>query len=509
MKASNRIVVNTLVQYARTLINLVLSLYSARLVLDILGIQDYGIYSLIAGVVSMLSFLTNSLVGSTQRFLSVHQGRGDIENLKNVFGNSLLLHILLGFIIFIILESLTPFLFNGFLNISPERVDAASMVYQLVILMVYISFVAAPYRALLVSRENIVYISVIDVLDGVFKVVFVLLLPFILVDKLIAYGWIMIAIHLINLLSYAVYDHWKYEECVFPKWSKFDVEYIKELSSFTGWITYSTLCIALRNQGVAVVLNKMMGAAINAAYGVGLQICGMVSFVSTSFSNAVAPQLMAAEGNGDRNHMWVLAEIESKFSFLLLAMVGIPTIFEMQSILEIWLVEVPESTMLFGSTFLLMQIVDMLTTGLALANKAMGKIGKYTLITYTPKLFVLPAGWVMLNVGWSVWTVCFLMIVIEAICMFLRLMLFVGFQGFNAGLFIRNVMLRSIPPVIVACTCCWTIQIYINFPCRFLLTFILSISLFICTAYYCSFNSIEQAKVDNILSYVKYKIFKK
>lgn len=509
MQASNRIIVNTVVQYVRTLINLLLSLYSARLVLDILGIQDYGIYSLIAGVASMLSFLTNSLVGSTQRFLSVHQGKDDINKLKNVFSNSLMLHLALGFFILLILESFSAFLFSGFLNIPSERLNPARIVYQLVILMVYISFIAAPYRALFVSRENIVYISIIDVLDGILKVVFVLLLPFFSADKLVMYGWIMVAITFVNLLAYAVYGHCKYEECVCPRLRMFDKKYIKELSSFTGWVTYSSLCIALRNQGIAIVFNKMLGTAINAAYGIGMQICGMVSFVSSSFSNAVAPQLMAAEGYGNRDRMWMLAEVESKFSFLLLSMVGIPAIFEMQSLLNIWLVKVPESTMLFGSTFLIMSIVDMLTSGLGLANKAIGRIAKYTLVTYTPKLLILPIGWVLLNVGCPIWIVCLLMIVIESICMFLRIVLFIGFEGFKARAFIHNVMLRSIPPVLVACICCWVIQSFIDFPCRFLLTFLLSITLFACTAYYCSFNSIEQAKVDNMLSYVNNKIFKK
>lgn len=170
MRASNRIIVNTLAQYVRTIINLLLSLYSARLVLDILGVDDYGIYSLVAGVVSMLSFLTNSLVGSTQRFLSFCQGRGELERLQAVFSNSLLLHIALGLGITLTLESLAPFLFHGFLNIPEGREEAAVIVYQQVITMVYISFIAAPYRALLVSRENIVYTSLIDVLDGVLKV---------------------------------------------------------------------------------------------------------------------------------------------------------------------------------------------------------------------------------------------------------------------------------------------------------------------------------------------------
>ena len=370
MKSSNRIIVNTLAQYARTLINLVLSLYSARLVLQILGEDDYGIYALIGGVVAMLSFFTNSLVSSTQRFLSIGQGRGNLEELKRIFSSSLLLHIILGLAVTVILECLTPFLFDGFLNIPPDRTEAAIIVYQQVVVMVYISFLSAPYKALLVSRENIVYTSIVDVADGVMKVVLVLILPYIPASHLVAYGWIMLFITVFEFFCFSVYTHRKYEECVFPRWRHLTREYVRQLMAFTGWITYSTLCIAVRNQGLAIILNRIKGPAINAAYGIGMQISGMVSFVSTSLTNAIAPQLMASEGGSKREQMLFLSEMNSKFSYLLLAGVGIPVMFEMQVVLKAWLGDVPDSTALFGCMFLIMMIVDMLTPGLAAAKEA-------------------------------------------------------------------------------------------------------------------------------------------
>lgn len=499
MNASSRIIINTFAQYIRTVINILLSLYSARLVLEILGVEDYGLYALIAGVVSMLSFFTNSLVSSTQRFLSISQGRGDLERLREVFGNSLLLHIFLGLLVAILLEALTPFLFHGFLNIPVGREDAAIIIYQQVILMVYISFIAAPYRALLVSRENIVYISIIDVLDGVLKVVFVLLLPFIPLDKLIAYGWVMLLISLFNLGAFSIYSHAHYTECILPRFRYFRLSYVKELSAYTGWVVYSTLCIALRTQGLAVVLNRGLGTAINAAYGIGSQISGMVSFISASFNNAIAPQLMAAEGGGNREHMWLLAKVESKFSFLLLAMVGIPTMFEMRSLLEIWLVEVPPATMLFGCMFLSMQIIDMLTTGLGLANRAIGKISLYTIVTYTPKLLILPLGWFALNVGMPLWVIAVMMIGVEGLCMLLRIPLLLRERGFRAGEYCRDVLLRTLPPVVMGVAACSAICVGLDFPFRFLLTYLVSIPLFAGAAYRWSLTEAERGKVEAIV----------
>ena len=500
MKASNRIIINTLAQYIRTIINMVLSLYSSRLVLEILGVDDYGVYSLVAGVVSMLSFLTNSLVGSTQRFLSVSQGRGNIHRLKEVFSNSLILHIVLGFFISIILGALTPFIFNGFLNIPLDRVDVAEQLYFLVVLMVYISFIASPYRALLVSHENIVYTSIVDVIDGILKVVLVIILPYSTIDKLLAYGFIMLGIQLFNLLAFMVYSHVKYEECILPKIRLFSLSYIKELTSFTGWMLYSSVCITVRTQGLAVVLNKMYGAAINAAYGIGNQISGMVSVISSSFNNAVAPQLMAAEGGGDRNKMLRLAEIQSKTSFLLLAMIGIPTIFELQKLLEIWLVEVPEHTMLFGCVFLAMQIVDMLSTGLGTANKAIGNVGRYTMITYTPKLLILPIAWLILKNQGSLLVVGLLLFTIEIVCMLLRIYLFRNESWFNAWEYCVSVILRSLPPAITSSVVCILVHSFIGGNMRWLYTYLCSIPLFVLSAYFMALGQSEKMVVKSLFN---------
>ena len=503
MQPSTRIIVNTLAQYGRTIINLVLSLYSSRLVLNILGVNDFGIYSLVAGVVSMLSFVTNSLVGSTQRFLSIAQGKGDKDELKRIFSNSVLVHITIGLVVLIILELLTSALFNGFLNIQQDRIKTASTIYQLVILMVYLSFISSPYRALLVSRENIVYTSIIDVLDGILKVVLVLLLTYIGKDKLLTYGCFMLIISLFNFFALSIYAHKHYEECIFPKIRLFTFQFVKELFSYAGWVIYSTLCIAGRTQGLAVVLNKVMGTAINAAYGIGSQISGMLSTVSTSLTNAKSPQLMAAEGRQDRPHMWRLACLQSKYSLLLLAMVGIPTMFNMFSLLKIWLGEVPPYAALFGKTFLLMQIIDMMTIGLGIANRAIGKIGWYTIITFTPKLLILPLGWYILKQEYSIWSVCIIMVCVELVCMLLRIPLTMKESGFNLTEYSFEVFVKTLPPIVASVLSCWAMMTLIESKMLYLfLSYIISIFLFGVISYKFSFSVNDREKISQILKMV-------
>lgn len=509
MQPSNRIIVNTIAQYARTILNMLLSLYSVRLIMGALGVEDYGIYSLVAGVVSLLSFLTNSLVGSTQRFLSYAQGQGEETRLKSVFSNSLLLHILFGAIVVIILAAIAPWLFNGFLNIASSRIEAAEVVYYQVIVMVYVSFIAAPYRALLVSRENIVYTSFVDVMDGVLKVGLAILLTYVSYDKLITYGWIMFLISVFNLLAFALYCHVKYPECIFPRLSLFNKRYMGQLMSYTGWLVYSSASIALRNQGLAIVLNRRLGTLVNAAYGIGGQISGMVSFVAASLQNAISPQLTAAEGAGDRKRMWFLANMENKFAFLLLASIGIPTIFEMQTILKLWLPEVPENSWLFGATFLSMQMFDMLTVGYGVANRAIGtNIGKYVLLTCTPKFLILPLGWLLLYMSWPLWTVCTAMVMIEIFCMLLRIPLLMREDGFCLRTFIVDVFLRSMPPCVAGVLPCVIFFVFADFPLRFLFTYVISFSLFLFTAYRFSLTRSERIKITSIVATLKSKFIK-
>lgn len=503
MQPSTRIIVNTLAQYGRTIINLVLSLYSSRLVLNILGIEDYGIYSLVAGVVSMLSFITNSLVGSTQRFLSVAQGKGDKEELKSIFSNSVLIHVGLGLLVVLILEACTPLLFNGFLNIPHGREEAAVSIYQMVILMVYISFIASPYRALLVSRENIVYTSIIDVVDGALKVLLVMMMRVVGHDKLLTYGWVMLSISAFNLLAFSIYCHRRYEECIFPRLRLFTTAFLKKLFSYTGWVVYSTLCIALRTQGLAVVLNRALGTAVNAAYGIGSQISGMVSNISTAFTNAISPQLMAAEGRQDRKNMWLLAGLQSKYAFLLLSMIGIPVIFEMPALLELWLGNVPEHAVLFGRMFLLMQIIDMLTTGLGTANRAIGNIGWYTFATFTPRILILPFSWLLLKLHFPPWSVCLTMVAVETVCMLLRIPLTMREKSFSLKTFMINVFVKDIPPVVVCIITCAILHVILHFQLRWIITIPVSVVFFIITTYFFSLGQLERKNIMNRIRNIK------
>ena len=386
MRNSSRIILNTLVQYLRTIINMVLSLYSTRLVLSILGVDDYGIYTVIAGVVSMLSFVTSSLVVTTQRFVSYYQGKEDKAVVNVFFDNCFYLHFIVALFLAISLYCITPWLIDLFLNIPNGREVVARNIYYIVILILYISVIAAPYRALLVSRENIIYISLIDVCDGVMKVVIAVLLPYVTYDKLEMYVFLLLVIQLFNFFAFFIYDILCYQGCRIPNVSNVKRNVLREIFSFAGWNVFNTASVVGRNQGVALVLNKFFSTAVNSAYGLSFQIYGCVGFISQSLKNAISPQTIQAYGNGNVDRMKKLMYAENKYAFMLLTSVSIPVIFEMPNLLSLWLNEVPKFSVLFSRMTIISAIVDIATTGYSTANLAIGKLRLFSIWVYGIKL---------------------------------------------------------------------------------------------------------------------------
>ena len=475
MTNSQRIIVNTIAQYTRTIINVCLSLYSTRLILSALGQNDFGVYSVVAGVVAMLSFVTNALVITTQRYLSYHHGRNDLNQVRKVFGNSWLLHLFIGLLITIILGTIGPWITQNFLNIEEVRRGAALVVYFAAVVMVLLTFITAPIRALFIARENIVYTSFIDVLDGVLKLLIAILLSKVTYDHLISYSVLLTCISIFNLLAFAIYAAIKFPEFHLPKLRELDKQYIKGLSDFAGWTIYSTGCIIARNQGISVVLNLFYGTIVNSAYGIAMQVSGAVQFVSTSIINAMNPQIMKAEGAGERQKMIRLCAYESKYAFLLLAMVVIPLIAEMETILHVWLGEVPVHAVMFCRFILIAALCDQISIGWTSANQAIGKIRTYNIIFYTLKLLVIVIAWWSLKQGLPIVSVMWGYVSIELIGSFVRLPLMKHTANIPIIPFFKNVFLHIVGPLVTMVVVCYISITYIETPYRLIITFSISL----------------------------------
>lgn len=505
-KNSTRLIVNTGAQYCRTVINLILSLYSTRLILNALGLADYGIFTLIAGVVAMLAFMTNAMVTTTQRFMSYHQTKSDLTTQQAIFSNSVIMHLGMSLVVLVILEIVGLFLFDGFLNIKPERVHAAKIIYQCAIAMILMSFVTSPYKALLISHENIVYTSVIEVCDGVMKVLIAVALTMWGTDKLIMYGYLMFAIYLLDFLAYSTYDFRKYKECIWPRLKFFNRKYVKSMSSFIGWQLYSTGCVVGRTQGTAIIINRFFGTVINAAFGIALQVSASVSFVSSSLMLAINPQIVKAEGGGDRTRMIQLAEVASKFSYLLLACIVIPITFVLPTILKLWLGEVPEYAVLFCTVILITALIDQITLGLGTANQAIGNIGPYALSVNTIKILTVPILWLLLKMGISIQNAIWCYAAIEFVCALARLPFLKRTGGLKIRQYSHNVFLKIIPPTVyLAGVCCLLKLAGLKFG-YYLLSLLPILGVYFIMIYRISLTHSEQGIVGGIMQSIKNRI---
>lgn len=468
MSSGSRIAFNTIIQYCRTLINIILGFYSTRIILLALGDTDYGIYMLIAGVVGMLSFFTNALAITTQRFLSYNHS--DLNKRIKIFSNSLVIHILVSLLLLIILEITGGFLFNGFLHIPTERMDVAELIYHVAVMMIIISILTAPFRAILIAKENILFISIVDILDGLWKVVIAIMISVSTLDRLTEYAFLNLGIYIFSFVCFVIYDFIKYSECKIPKISHLDISTLRKLSSFAGWSLYSGGCIIGRNQGIALILNIFVGTIANAAYGIASQVNGAVNYIGASLQTAFSPVITRTEGLGNREMMLYLSATLSKISLLLMSMIGIPIMVNISSILELWLSDVPHNTSLFCCVVIAAAIIDQTTAGLIVANRAIGKLKEYSLLVDTIKIlscFALLLLFIDVPLHISIWVYS----IFELISALVELHVLKQNAGLNIRSWVINVIGKSIIPIIIL-SLTWIILFTSNFK---LFTFCLQI----------------------------------
>lgn len=473
MDAAKRIVLNTSAQYIRTILGGIITLYSARIILHHLGTDDFGIYSIVAGVVLMLSFITNALTSTTQRYVSFYQGRGDIDLLKRIFSNSMFLHLGIGIAVSILLCLLYLFLFD-IIEVPENRMNAASLVYFSVIITLFLSFMASPLRAVLISHENIVYTSIVDLLDSVLKLFIALSLAKVSCDKLVYYAITLSLVQLFNFAAFGIFCYKKYEECIWPRFSHIDKGYIKDLSGFAGWNVYSMCCQVGRTQGLNIVINRLMGTVANAAYGLAIQVSSYANFMSGALMNSIRPQIVKAEGKGEREKMLFLSELSCKYGFFLMSLVAIPCIFEMPKLLELWLGDVPDYTILFTNMYLLAIVLDKLTEGLNITNQAIGKLKTFTLWVNTGKLITVPLSYMLLKIGFAPISMAICFVVIEFISALVRLPILNKQANLSYKRFFINVICKIFLPTLLCVITCFTITTALQVKYRILLTLIAS-----------------------------------
>lgn len=506
MEPSKRIVVNTVAQYSRTVINILISLYSTRVVLDVLDVNDFGVYNVVAGLITLMEFVKDSLIITTQRYISYYRGKGVMEEVRKIFSNSFVIHLVFVLLLALFLLVFKEPLIHNFLKIQADRIGAAEKVYDIVIITLSITVMTAPFKALFIARENIVYISAVEVAYALLKLAMVLTLAFFLLDKLLVYAWMNTALVSFSLLAFAIYALKKYPECSLKKMvSDVSRQYISQLLGFAGWTTFGSLTVALRVQGLGIVLNHFFGTVVNAAYGVTAQVFTALSILSSAIMNAMNPQIIKAEGEGDRKKMVFLVEKECKFSSLLIILFAIPIVVNIHEILSFWLKEIPAYTETLCQFILIAFMCDQLTLGLHVAKQSIGKIGAYTVLFYTPKVLILPVAYWILNEGGSLTTVMWVYLIIEIIMAVLRIPYMKFDMNLNVGQFLKNAISPLLPVILVNLLVSLALHQWVCFKYAFFVNIALAMLLSVAVIWLITLDREEKVFTTTLFSKLKHR----
>jgi Na+-driven multidrug efflux pump len=483
MKSAHKVIYNTGFQYIKMLVSIIISLYTTRLVLNALGIIDYGIFSLIGGVIAFLSFLNGAMSSSSQRFIAVYLGKGNIEKLKAIFKSSIEVHLVVGVLLIIILEISGLFLFNGFLNIPPGRTNSAYLVFHFMVISTFITINSVPFDALINAHEDLLFDSIAGIFDALVKLGFAIWLTLANTDLLILYGILTASRTTIFLIIKSFFCYIRYSESRGLRTVKVGRNQISEQLSFAGWNLFGSMAAVSRNQGFAVILNLFFGVAVNAAFAIANQVAGQLRMFCILMIKAINPQIMKSEGANNRERSLKLSMIASKFSFYIMAFLSIPLIFEMGSILKIWLNEIPDYSIMFCNLVIITILINQLTVGLGSALQATGKIKKYQTIIGSLIILNLPIAYILLEFGFGPYSVLASSIVTEVVACFIRVYLLNAQIGLSFKEYVNRVILRSIIPVIISVTVSYLISTYFYSEFRFIYTILFSSITFLSSIY--------------------------
>ena len=457
---NKRIAKNTLLLYFRMLLTMVVSLFTSRIVLDKLGVTDYGIYNVVGGIVSMLGFLTGAMANAVQRFLSFEIGRGDKQRVNHIFNLSLMAHCGIALFVLVAMELLGVWYLNTYINIPVARLDAANWVLQCAILSTLFSIIQVPYNALIIAKEQMSIYAYLSILDVCVKLGIVYLLNVGNFDKLKLYSVLMMLVTIIILVIYNRYCVKKYEEATFRVIR--DTRTLKEMVQFAGWNMFGEIAWVFTGQGVNIILNLFFGPAVNAARGLADQVNGAVSRFVNNFQVAVNPQLVKSYAADQIEDMKKLLYRGSRFSYYLMLFLSLPLILRMNYILHIWLKEVPEYTTGFCQLVLICTLVSTISNLLPQVVRAYGRIRNYQIIVSVVLFLNFPLSYMALEWGASPLMTMVINIGIQFALIFIRLCLIRKMISITVLEFYKQVLLPiskvTIVSIIVPVICAYNFE---------------------------------------------------
>lgn len=417
-------------------------LYTSRVVLNTLGIEDFGVYNIVGGIVVLFGFFNSAMSAATQRFLSFDIGKNDTIQLNKTFNATLNIHFFIAIIVLVLAETVGLWFVNYKLNLPEDRMNAVNWVYQFSVLTFLFGIIQVPYNALIIARERMNVYAYISIFEVVFKLLIVYLLVVLDFDKLKLYAILLFAIAFSVRLIEKEYCKRYFEE---SKYSfHYDNEYTKILLSFSGWSLFGNIAAIARSQGNNILLNLFFGTILNASYGIAMQVQGVVSTFVSNFQMAVNPQIIKQYAAGNTEQSLKLIYQSSKLSFFIMFIIASPIIFNVDYVLELWLKSTPSYTSAFVVLSLINILIDTISGPLMVAAQAQGNIKWYQIVIGTLIFLCLPISYLMLKLYNDPKVIFMIIIVVNLITLFLRTQFLKRMIDFKVLDFFKNVLLKII-----------------------------------------------------------------
>lgn len=445
---NKRIAKNTIFLYFRMLFLLGVGLFTSRVVLSSLGAQDYGIYNVVGGFISMFTIFNAGLTSATQRFITFDLGKGNLKELRDTFSTCVIIYMMIALVILVFAEVGGVWFLENKLTIPTDRLYAARWVFQLSLITLIIGLVSTPYNALIVSHERMGAFAWISIYEALAKLAVAYQIYVTSYDKLIVYAVMLCIVQLSVRIIYNVYCNRNFKESkvIFNfNWAK-----IKKIYGFTGWAMFGGLANIGFTQGLNVLLNMFFNPVVNAARGVAVQVQNIINGFVLNFQTALNPQIIKSYAKGDTSYMFKLIFASSKFSFLLLFVMSLPVMLEAETLLGLWLKEVPKYTPLFFRLIIITTMIDGISNPFMRAVDATGNIKKYQIIVGGILLMIVPVSYVVLKLGGAPYSVFIVHISMSFLAFLMRLYLVRKLINYSIMMYWKNVLSRLIVVVIIS-----------------------------------------------------------
>jgi O-antigen/teichoic acid export membrane protein len=456
---NSRIAKNTLMLYARQILTLLVSLYTVRVVLEVLGVEDYGIYSVVGGIVSFFSFLSGTMASATQRFFSFALGQNDFEKLKRTFTVNWIIYGGLAVLALLLLETVGLWFVNEALQVPPERFEAAKWVFHFSVFTFIATIIRTPFMAIIIAHEDMHLYAYISILEVILKLAVVFLLVYLPWDKLEVYGALIFFVSVITSIAYFLISVYRYKECQF-KTFYWDKGLLHEIVGFTSWTLFGQLSTVFRSHGITILLNQVFSPVVVAAKAISVNITSQINVFSNNFNIGLYPPIIKAYAAGDKPGMFSLIFNGSKITFFLMWILALPLFLEMEAVLNLWLMNPPGDAVLFTRLALVEVLVNSVSMPLITAARAPGKMRAYELTLGIIQLLIFIVAWIILKLGGAAHSVFIVAIFANVVMFIVRLFIVRGLISLNVGLFFYRVILPVVGVAIISAIPSYTVHYY-------------------------------------------------